>query len=366
MTGMALEASLPRSAYVDDKIWQRERDRILGATWVCVGRSSDIGAAGGSYRLVNVASESLLLVRADDGRINGFVNLCAHRGAELVDSTDGDCATGCFERVIRGPYHRWTYEFDGQLRSAPHLDPADTAGRRLHPIAVDEWGGFTFVNQRPDPPSLTDQLGGTVDRLANYPLSQMQRGAQVVYEVAANWKVLCENYNECYHCGPVHPELCELVPSFRIGGGAQLDWTRGIPHRPGADSFTATGTTPRRSFAGLDADELVNHKGELVYPNLCVSLSRDHVAAFTLWPTGPAATTVVCDFLFDPAEIERADFDPSDAVDFWDTVNRQDWAICERVQRGMTSRHFTHGWYAPMEDASLDIRTWWHEQMGAS
>ena len=366
MTVMALEESLPREAYVVDDVWQRERERIFTATWVCVGRSGDVGDSEGAYRRINVAGESLLLVRAADGTINGFVNLCAHRGAELIDSTDANCATGCFERVIRCPYHLWTYEFDGRLRGAPHLDVADTAGRGLHAVAVSEWGGFTFVNQQPDPPPLTAQLGTAVDRAANYPLSQMQRGAQITYEVAANWKVLCENYNECYHCGPVHPELCELVPSFRIAGGAQLDWTRGIPHRPGADTFTTTGTTSRRSFAGLDADELANHKGELVYPNLFVSLSRDHVAAFTLWPTGPAATTVVCDFLFDPAEIARDDFDPSDAVDFWHTVNLQDWAICERVQRGMTSRHFNHGWYAPMEDASLDIRTWWYHRMGMS
>jgi Rieske 2Fe-2S family protein len=165
-----------------------------------------------------------------------------------------------------------------------------------------------------------------------------------------------ENYNECYHCGPVHPELVELVPAFRQRGGSELDWEAGIPHREGAWTFTATGTSNRLPFPGLSAEEQVRHKGQLVYPNLMLSLSADHVAAFTLWPHGPASTTVVCDFLFHPSEIEKAEFDPSDAVGFWDVVNRQDWAICESVQRGMTSRRFKTGFYAPMEDYSMDIR----------
>ena len=110
-------------------------------------------------------------------------------------------------------------------------------------------------------------------------------GATFSYEVAANYKVLLENYNECYHCGPVHPELSRLVPSF-AGGGGELDWERGIPHRAGAWTFTTTGTTERSPLPGLDADERTRHKGDLVYPNLMVSASADHVAAFVLLPHG--------------------------------------------------------------------------------
>jgi Rieske 2Fe-2S family protein len=187
-------------------------------------------------------------------------------------------------------------------------------------------------------------------------LAELETAARIVYPVAANWKAIVENYNECYHCGPVHPELVELVPAFRERGGSELDWERGIPHREGAWTFTATGTSNRSPFPGLSPEEQERHKGQLVYPNLMLSLSADHVAAFTLWPQGPDRTTVVCDFLFHPDEMGKADFDPSDAVDFWDMVNRQDWKICESVQRGMTSRRFTTGFYAPMEDYSMDIR----------
>jgi Rieske 2Fe-2S family protein len=88
------------------------------------------------------------------------------------------------------------------------------------------------------------------------------------------------------------------------------------------------------------------------------------VAAFTLWPRGPDATTVVCELLFHPDEVTRPGFDASDAADFWDLVNRQDWAMCESVQRGMGSRAYTGGWFAPMEDASLDIRRYLLERLG--
>jgi Rieske 2Fe-2S family protein len=199
----------------------------------------------------------------------------------------------------------------------------------------------------------------------HYPLADLRIAQRIVYDVAANWKVLLENYNECYHCAGVHPELCELVPAFKKQGGSDLDWDRGIPHKEGAFTFTFSGKTNREPFPGLDDDEKVRHKGELIYPNFMLSLAADHVAAFTLWPRGPTHTTVACDFLFYPAEMRRPDFDPSDAVNFWDLVNRQDWRICEGVQRGMQSKVFKFGYYAPMESLSLDIRRYVHDRLGA-
>ena len=179
----------------------------------------------------------------------------------------------------------------------------------------------------------------------------------LTYEVAANYKVLLENYNECYHCGPVHPELSRLVPAF-AGGGTDLEWDKGVPHRDGAWTFTTTGTTDRAPLPGLDEDERSRHKGDLVYPNLMISASADHVAAFVLEPLAVDRTRITCSLLFARDERARVGFDPSDAADLWDLVNRQDWAICEAVQRGMSSRSYGQGWFAPMEDVSLDIRRW--------
>jgi Rieske 2Fe-2S family protein len=162
----------------------------------------------------------------------------------------------------------------------------------------------------------------------------------------------------------VHPELCALVPAFRERGGANLDWLRGIPHRPGAYTFTKSGTTRRRAFPTLNEDERVRHKGELLYPNLFLSLACDHVAVFILQPRSAAHTAITCHFLFEPFELEKPDFDHSDTTEFWDLVNAQDWAICEAVQQGISARVHQRGYYAPMEDFSLDIRRYVLDRIG--
>lgn len=362
--GDRLEPALARDDYLGEPVWHRERARIFGRSWCAVGRTEDVDSAG-AYLRAEVAGESILVTRDADGSLHAFYNVCRHRGAELVDPGAAPCDS--FGPAIRCPYHSWTYGLDGRLRRAPFLgavSDADADAFALAAVAADTWGGYVFVNLDPAPSTtLADQLDDVPDRVVRYPMTEVRAGARAVYEVAANWKVLAENYNECYHCGPVHPELCDLVPSFRRAGGDELDWERGIPHREGAYTFTTTGTTTRAPFPDLDEHERVRHKGELVFPNLLLSLSCDHIASFLLTPRGPGHTTIEFDLLFHPDAIADPGFDPSDAFDLWDVVNRQDWAICESVQRGMASRGFTQGWFAPMEDPSLDIRAWYEPRM---
>ena len=378
-----LARSLPGPSFTTQAEFGREREEILFADWFCVGREESL-AAPGDYLTADVAGESIMIVRVANGpgppggpghTLAGFYNLCRHRGSRLVpvagSQPGGDGArSGCAGTAIRCPYHGWTYGLDGSLRAAPFLPDLRRYRDRLalHPVAVTTWGGFIFARldagrggRRP----LAGQLNGADARLAAYPLAELRSAHRRVYRVAANWKVICENYNECYHCGPVHPELCDLIPAFRRGGGGDLDWDAGIVHREGTYTFTLTGTTRRAPFPGLSESDITRHRGELILPNLMLSLSADHVAAFTLWPHDAGHTTVLCDFLFHPAEIARDDFDPSDAVQFWDLVNRQDWSVCEQVQDGMGSRMFTAGYLAPMEQPSADVGRYVTDRLGA-
>jgi Rieske 2Fe-2S family protein len=372
-----LEPTLPREAYLSPAVFDAERERIFAHEWVLVGREETVPATG-DYLDVDVLGESILVVRGDDGALRAFFNVCRHRGCALVLRDEAEAANagaptaGCKGATIRCPYHSWVYGLDGALRSAPYLEAA-LEGRKhefgLHQAGLDTWGGFIFVNLDADGAkarghTLQSQFGDAMHRLRNYPLADLRIGHRIVYQVATNWKVILENYNECYHCAGVHPELCKVVPAFRKGGGAALDWEEGIPHREGAVTFTVSGQTKRAPFPGLDASERTRHKGELIYPNFMISLSMDHVAAFTIFPRDVGHSTVICDFLFHPTEIAKPDFDPMDAVEFWDITNLQDWAVVEGVQRGMTSRRFTHGYYAPMESASLDIRKYIATRLG--
>jgi glycine betaine catabolism A len=357
-----LEPSLPRAAYWDERFYAREQAGIFWNEWFLIGRDEQFDGPG-SFGVLDVAGESIIAIRGTDRRLRAFLNLCRHRGSRLLHGA------GTLREVIRCSYHGWTYALDGSLKATPFIAPEDVPADidGLHQVGVDTWGGFVFVHLAPEAAArqtLLAQLGAAAERTARYPLAALRIGHTLRYEVAANWKVILENFNECYHCGGVHPELCRLVPAFKTGGGAGLDWENGIPHRAGAYTFTASGTSTRALFAGLDENEQTRHKGELIYPNLMLSLAAEHVAAFTLWPQGPAQTTIVCDFLFHPDELVKPGFDPSDAVDFWDLVNRQDWRICESVQDGMRSRAFRFGYYAPMEDASLDIRRYVAARLG--
>ncbi len=392
-----LEPTLSREYYFSPEIFAQEKARIFFGQWMCVGREEEVPNPG-DYLLLDTLGESVILVRTRDGKLAAHFNVCRHRGSQLVlgvdpkprgwgDEATGDKATGrlsigspvarpsgTFTSGIKCPYHSWTYELTGALRTAPFLDEGSGFRKEqlpLYPVEVDVWGGFVFVRLGAGGAeaggkvggSLTMQLGGAVDRVKRYPLSELRIARRIGYEVEANWKVLLENYNECYHCGGVHPELCKVVPAFKQKGGMELDWDRGVPHREGAWTFTMSGTTNRRPFAGLNEDEQTRHKGELLYPNFMLSLSAEHAAAFTLWPTSPTHTTILCDFLFHPSEMAQPDFNPNDAVEFWDITNRQDWVICESVQRGMASRVFRQGFYAPMESMSLDIRRYIRERL---
>jgi phenylpropionate dioxygenase-like ring-hydroxylating dioxygenase large terminal subunit len=377
-----LEPTLPSTWYRSEKVFGLEKERIFFREWLCVGREEELPSPG-SHRVLDVLGESVIVVRNRENQLKAFYNVCRHRGARLCrpDSTHaidtaGDriatngaaIAGGIAANRIVCPYHQWTYDLDGRLLAAPYLttEPGfDKSAFSLYPIGVETWGGFVFLHLNPaSAKPFSEQAGGVPERTRRYPLSDLRIGHTIEYQVAANWKVICENYNECYHCAGVHPELCAIVPAFKDRGGSNLDWERGIPHREGAYTFTKSGTTRRRAFPTLNADEQVRHKGELLYPNLFVSLACDHAAVFILRPRSPGRTDITCHFLFEPFEFEKPDFDPSDSVEFWDVVNRQDWAICEIVQQGIASRVHERGYYAPMEDFNLDIRRYVLERIG--
>ena len=146
-TGGGLERTLAREHYLAPELFAREKERIFCHEWFCVGRDEEL-ANPGDYVVKDVAGESILLVRTREGRLAGHYNVCRHRGSQLVPQG----GAGCFTSGIRCPYHSWTYTLEGELRTAPFLDEADGLARRelsLHPVGVDSWGGFVFVQLAP-------------------------------------------------------------------------------------------------------------------------------------------------------------------------------------------------------------------------
>ena len=354
-----MEKSLDKKFYFSDEIYHQELDNIFYSDWICCGREEDLDSAG-SYNIFVIGNENLFIIKDKNNDIRVFHNFCKHRGCQILENEE----SSPLKRNIRCPFHSWVYNFDGSLYKAPHLD-VDIKDKRFHLNSVhcETWGGFIFINLDKKPPPFEEYIQDISAQFVRYPLNELVSSRSFEYEVSANWKVLLENYNECYHCAGVHPELVNIVPAFKENGASGLDWEEGIPHRAGANTFTFSGTTDREPFPGLNQSEKGNHFGQALFPNLMMSLSMDHVAAFIIQPLSPSKTIIDCRILFHPNEVVKSGFNPDDASEFWNLVNKQDWNICERVQKGMQSKTFKYGYYAPMEDESLDIRKYIQDRL---
>lgn len=341
--------TLPARYYTDPDVFRRELDRFFFDRWVYVGRDEDLREAG-AYRLVDLAGESLILVRTRAGAVRAFYNVCRHRGTRLLTEPEGrlrDC--------LRCPYHAWTYDLDGRLVGAPHMDEVPhfrMDDYPLHALAVDAWDGHLFVHAGATPAPLAASLGALMDRFRPWRMHELRRWARIDYDVRANWKLVIQNYSECLHCPGVHPALNRL--SHYLSGeneplqpgymGGRMDL------RPGVETMSIDGVCRRAPLAGLSADDRRHVSYYAIFPNLLLTLHPDYLMTHTLWPLAPDRTRIVCDWYFHPDELARPDFDGRDAVEFWDLTNRQDWHVCELSQAGLASRAYTPGPYSNRED----------------
>ena len=341
--------TLPARYYVDGECFAREIDALFRTMWVCAGRTEEVERTG-QFVVRDLAGDSILVTRAANGRLHAFHNVCRHRGTRLC--TD---ATGVFPGSIQCPYHAWTYGLDGSLIGAPHMDEVphfDRADYPLHRVHADEWDGHVFLNVAAQPAPLLSQLADLPDKFAQWRMSELRLGRRIVYDVRANWKLIVQNYNECLHCPNLHPALNKL--SHYLSGeneplrptymGGRMDL------RPGVDTLSMDGTCPRAWLPGLSSDDRRRVYYYAIFPNMLLSLHPDYMMVHTLWPVAPDRTINVCEWHFHPAELARPGFDASDAIDFWDLTNRQDWHVCELSQAGIASRAYTPGPYSNRED----------------
>lgn len=343
--------TLPAEAYLSEAVLGWERETLFDGSWVCVGRGEAVRAPG-DQRAVRLGTEGVLLARGTDGELRGFLNTCRHRGHELLPC-GGDTVN---RNVIQCPYHSWTYRLDGRFQGAPWFSGHPGFDRKdpensLAEAEVDEWGGWLFVNASGDAPPLAGHLGNLAEILERYEFDRLGSVEVHDYEVAANWKIVAENYHECYHCTEIHPELCRVSPvdsgvqmdptGFVVGGSMEL-----MDH---AQTMSLTGESRGVPFRRLDERQRREVLYVQVVPNLLLSAHPDYVMTHLLEPLGPGRTRIECRWLFAPESLERDGFDPGYASEFWDITNRQDWAACEAVQRGVGGRGYRQAPFSEME-----------------
>ena len=353
--------TLGSADYASVDVWEEERERIWWGDWVCIGRTEEV-ASPGDYVVRDVAGESVFVTRNLQGELRGFYNVCAHRGTRFLDDIPG---TEHVRRAFVCPYHAWAYDLDGQLVGTPNVREDEHFDRSQHPlygVAVDDYAGFLFVNLSRTPRPLIEALTDGAESITvfdRFKMDELRIGVRIVYEVAANWKIVVENYNECLHCPQIHPELVQVVPLFRFGE-VWDEHTRddGNWMVDGATSFTMTGRSDLPTFPDLEPDDYRMYYGTYEFPNLMLNLHPDAVMYYIGLPKGPAHTTVVSEYLFRPETIAAPGFDPSPVVELWDLISKQDWSVCERAQTGVSSRAFTAGVY-PRQDRFL---YWFNEE----
>jgi len=334
--------------YTSPDVFAREAERIFSGAWIAAGRADALPRPG-DYALREVAGESLILVRGRDERLRAFFNVCRHRETRLCEAAGGRFASG-----IQCPYHAWTYGLDGALLAAPHMADVAWFDKSQHPLreaSIGEWEGFVFVDlgQRPEP--LDDALRPLLGRLAPWRLSELSTIRSIEYDVRANWKLIFQNFSECYHCPPVHPALAKLS-HYRSGAndlrdGGILGGYMLITEKGG--SLTMSGRLCAAPLADLPDAERQRVYYYSVFPSLFLTIQPDFAMATRLSPSSVDRTTVVCDFLFAPGAAAAPGFDPSDGVGIWDVTNRQDWRMCELAQRGVSSRAYAPGPYSREE-----------------
>ncbi len=343
--------TLPGRDYHAPEVFELERERIFFRHWVYAARA-DEAPEPGDFVATDVVGESVLLVRGKDGELRGFYNVCRHRGSRLVDAE----TSGHARSAIKCPYHAWSYGYDGTLIGTPLVgkDEIDRACFGLRPVAVDVWEGFVFVHLGEPSRSVRDVLelqGGNAVQYERFRFGELRTGRRTVSEVAANWKIIVENYNECLHCPTVHPELVAIVPAFRRGEVFERDRDDdGVWIENGGSGYTANGRSSIPLMPGLHERDAGSMYGVSVFPNMFIDMTGTVAIGTRLLPRDAGHTTVVTDYLFRPEVVDDPDFDPSEVVDFSELVAHQDYVVCERVQLGVRSRSFDHGVYAEKDD----------------
>ncbi len=366
MTASEIHYTLTGHEYRSEEIFERECADLFGNQWFYVGRS-ELVAQPSDRLVIDVAGESVLVVRNRDGQLHAFYNVCRHRGAQLCDEGSKGAPGG-----ITCPYHAWSYSLDGRLIGTPHVgkDEVDRASMSLWPVRVDEWQGFVFVNLSDDAPDLRQWLAAQTHRPLDFErhnLADLRTGYRTVSELKANWKILIDNYNECLHCPKVHPELVELIPIYKTG--SVVDPSRedgGVALATDATSFTLSGRSWLPLLEGMGATEANAYFGAAVFPNMFIDITGTSAIITTMIPRGPAHTTIVSEYLFRADAVEAPDFDPKDVVEFSELVARQDYEVCERVQRGVSSRAFTRGVYADKDSMAHEFNEWYRKVMGTA
>ena len=320
--------------YTDPGIFAEEQEKIFARSWVFVGHESKL-ANPGDYMAVDFADEGIFLVRGRDGIVRGFFNVCQHRAHRLVEGS------GNVKLTLTCPYHAWAYDFDGKLRTArgcQNVDGFDKGEFGLKQVKVETMLGLIFVNLDPAAKPFHEVYPGLEEDI----LKWMPRAGELAFacrkdfEIRSNWKVVIDNFQECYHCEPAHPAFVDMVEmqTYRNRTPATY-WSAQTSDKPHSAVNSAY------SFEPGDVD--FGYAGYFIWPNLTIWLmpGEPNLMTLQMLPTAPGLCREHLDWHSLGGELSEQ---AKAAVDYVaDVLQPEDIGLCESVQRGLKSRGYDRG-----------------------
>ncbi|MHA6629876.1 aromatic ring-hydroxylating oxygenase subunit alpha [Pseudonocardia sichuanensis] len=354
-----LASTLIPDAYCSPEFFALEQERVFTTGWVAVGFAGDVDRPGACV-VVEVAGRSVIVTRNREGRLRAFHNVCRHRATRLLDADVREVGR---RGHIRCPYHSWTYDTDGRCLGTPLFEGSDVpAGEEpvfdtsvakgfdradygLLPVAVDTWGFFLFVNLAADPAPLATQLGDLPRRFADHRLEQWVPQRRRTYDVAANYKLVGENFMEYYHLPWVHPELNKVSrfsDHYRWQGPGMYT---GMCTTPVSRNTDAGGWDGLRRLSSLCAQDAESGRFVWLFPSTALVVLPNHAFVLLNRPVSATRTVETAVLLTHPESLDDpgAEAGLDQLERFWDLVNRQDLEIVERVQEGIENPAYRGG-----------------------
>lgn len=379
---------LARPFYVSPEVFAADLDRIWRRHWLYAGHSALIPDAGNWFTW-RVGDDQIIVVRGKDGAIRAFHNTCRHRGARICNAEAGT------SKLLVCPYHAWTYELDGRLRTATEKDfgrPRSELG--LHPVPLESLGGVLFVALGPDPVPFADAAKEIAAQMPHQGLERAKLAKAIRYTVKANWKLVFENNRECYHCAIAHPEYIKGtydIHRFKPGLAAEVERQTELAaarfERLGLGVAVATSSmtggywrvsrsplmegwktetldgTPAAPLMGTFRDRGEWSMGTLrttLFPNFWQHANDDHAVATRLTPIDAATTEVDVFWFVDKEAVEGRDYTLDHLLPFWQRTSEQDWSICEANQQGVSSPRYEPGPYNTAMETNVQHFVDWY------
>ena len=324
--------TIPAPWYLDASVAERERTHVFSNTWQAVGRLGQV-ASPGDFFTTELAGEPLLIVRDAQGQLRAFYNVCRHHAAAVASAPCGHAQS------FRCPYHGWNYGLDGTLKGMPEFAGVCNFRREengLVPVAVGTWENFIFISLSPNPAPLAEFLGDLIARIAPLQLTSLHFHSRKEYILNCNWKVYVDNYLD----GGYH------VPHLHKGLNSVLDYTH-YTIENGANYCLQSSPMVASDNPDAHADVSATRTGDRawyywLYPNFMLNIYDGVMDTNLVLPLGVNKCRVIFDFFFADISPERAAYNAA-SVATSNTVQDEDEAICESVQRGLASRAYGAG-----------------------